>query len=31
VPIIYVVADVCRSDLLVEMEGLAFVKRASAR
>ena len=29
IPIIYVVADVCRSDLLVEMEGLAFVKRSS--
>ena len=27
IPIIYVVADVCRSDLLVEMEGLAFTKR----
>ena len=27
IPIIYVVADVCRSDLLVEMEGLAFAKR----
>jgi enamine deaminase RidA (YjgF/YER057c/UK114 family) len=27
VPVIYVVADVCRSDLLVEMEGLAFAKR----
>ena len=27
-PVIYVVADVCRSDLLVEMEGLAFAKRA---
>ncbi len=27
VPIIYVAADVCRSDLLVEMEGLAFTKR----
>ena len=26
-PVIYVVADVCRSDLLVEMEGLAFAKR----
>jgi enamine deaminase RidA (YjgF/YER057c/UK114 family) len=26
-PVIYVIADVCRSDLLVEMEGLAFVKR----
>jgi len=31
VPAIYVVADVCRSDLLVEMEGLAFAKRVSAR
>lgn len=29
IPVIYVVADVCRGDLLVEMEGLAFVKRAS--
>jgi len=28
IPIIYVVADVCRSDLLVEMEGLAFAKRS---
>lgn len=28
-PVIYVVADVCRSDLLVEMEGLAFVRRSS--
>jgi len=27
IPIIYVVADVCRSDLLVEMESLAFAKR----
>lgn len=26
-PVIYVIADVCRSDLLVEMEGLAFAKR----
>lgn len=31
VPVIYVVADVCRSDLLVEMEGLAFAKRTSTR
>jgi enamine deaminase RidA (YjgF/YER057c/UK114 family) len=31
VPVIYVVADVCRSDLLVEMEGLAFVKRSANR
>lgn len=31
IPIVYVVADVCRSDLLVEMEGLAFVKRSSKR
>ena len=29
IPVIYVLADVCRSDLLVEMEGLAFVKRSS--
>jgi len=28
VPIIYTVAGVCRSDLLVEMEGIAYVKRA---
>lgn len=30
VPVIYTVADVCRSDLLIEMEGLAFAKRTSA-
>ena len=29
IPIIYVMADVCRSDLLVEMEGLAFVRRSA--
>jgi len=29
VPIIYTVAGVCRSDLLVEMEGIAYVKRAT--
>ena len=29
IPIIYVIADVCRSDLLVEMEGLAFVRRSA--
>ena len=28
VPILYTVAGVCRSDLLVEMEGIAYVKRA---
>ncbi|MBM3888456.1 MAG: dioxygenase [Verrucomicrobia bacterium] len=31
VPIVYTVADVCRSDLLVEMEGVAFVRRSFAR
>ncbi|MCX7824428.1 MAG: dioxygenase [Verrucomicrobiae bacterium] len=31
VPIIYTVADVCRSDLLVEMEGVAFVRRDALR
>ena len=30
VPVIYTVADVCRSDLLVEMEGVAFARRTSA-
>jgi enamine deaminase RidA (YjgF/YER057c/UK114 family) len=30
-PVIYVVADVCRSDLLVEMEGLAFARRSPNR
>jgi len=29
VPAIYTIADVCRSDLLVEIEGVAFAKRAS--
>lgn len=29
VPILYTVAGVCRSDLLVEMEGIAYVKRAT--
>ncbi|MCX7824799.1 MAG: dioxygenase [Verrucomicrobiae bacterium] len=29
VPAVYIIADVCRSDLLVEIEGVAFVKRAS--
>jgi enamine deaminase RidA (YjgF/YER057c/UK114 family) len=29
IPIIYTVAGVCRSDLLVEMEGIAYVKRAA--
>jgi enamine deaminase RidA (YjgF/YER057c/UK114 family) len=31
VPILYTVADVCRSDLLVEMEGVAFVRRFPTR
>jgi len=29
VPILYAVADVCRSDLLMEMEGIAYVQHAS--
>jgi enamine deaminase RidA (YjgF/YER057c/UK114 family) len=29
VPILYTVAGVCRSDLLVELEGIAYVKRAA--
>ncbi len=29
IPILYTLSDVCRSDLLVEMEGVVFVKRAS--
>ncbi|MBI5397478.1 MAG: hypothetical protein HZA91_19440 [Verrucomicrobia bacterium] len=31
VPVIYTVADVCRSDLLVEMEGLAFAQRTPVK
>jgi enamine deaminase RidA (YjgF/YER057c/UK114 family) len=30
VPVIYVVADVCRPELLVEIEGVAFARRFSA-
>lgn len=30
VPISYVVADVCRPDLLVEIEGIAFARKAAA-
>ncbi|MBI5828971.1 MAG: hypothetical protein HZB20_05405 [Chloroflexi bacterium] len=31
VPVIYTVADLCRSDLLLEMEGLAFSQRTPVK
>jgi len=30
IPVIYAVADVCRPELLVEIEGVAFSRRGSA-